>query len=56
MAAYDRVAGRAAQDPDAYFQAAIETVSANKRRYAEAEAQAGARPPSPLGILAADGA
>ncbi len=42
--AYDRVAGQPLRSASAYFEAAIETVIANKRRYAEAEARAAARP------------
>jgi ATP-dependent 26S proteasome regulatory subunit len=42
--AYDRVAGRSERSADEYFERAIETVNANKRRYAEAESRAAARP------------
>jgi ATP-dependent 26S proteasome regulatory subunit len=42
--AYDRVAGEAQRSAGEYFQQAIETVNANKRRYAEAESRAAARP------------
>ena|SRR5438128_8185186 len=45
LVAYDRVTGRQSQAVGAYFQAAIETVQANKLRYAEAEAQAARRQP-----------
>ena len=41
--AYDRVAHRAPRRATEYFEAAIETVSANKRRYADAEGHAGVR-------------
>jgi transitional endoplasmic reticulum ATPase len=44
LVAYDRVAGQPGQSANAYFRAAVETVNTNKRRYAEAEAQASARP------------
>ncbi|HEX3449905.1 MAG TPA: hypothetical protein VHS97_16745, partial [Isosphaeraceae bacterium] len=46
--AFDRAAGRPIQPITDYFLAAIETVRANKLRYAKAEARARAnRPPRP---------
>ncbi len=44
LLAHDRVNGRPVRPATAYFEAAIETVVANKRRYAEAEAAARATP------------
>jgi predicted AAA+ superfamily ATPase len=49
--AYDRVTGQPLRPATEYFTAAIETVAANKRRYAEAEAQASARSSSPLHMM-----
>jgi transitional endoplasmic reticulum ATPase len=42
--AYDRASGRPQRSADEYFERAIETVNANKQRYAEAESRAAARP------------
>ena len=51
LVAYDRVKNRTPESATAYFQAAIATVQANKRRYAEAEAQAATQPSPALGML-----
>jgi hypothetical protein len=46
--AFDRAAGQSLQPITDYFLAAIETVTTNKQRYAQAEARARAnRPPRP---------
>ncbi|HEY0150893.1 MAG TPA: ATP-binding protein [Longimicrobium sp.] len=46
LVAYDRSRGEAEDEPTAYFLRAIETVRANKERYAEAEARARERRPT----------
>jgi SpoVK/Ycf46/Vps4 family AAA+-type ATPase len=51
LLAHDRVSGRPVRGATACFEAAIETVAANKRRYAEAEAAARAAPAMNLNVF-----
>jgi predicted AAA+ superfamily ATPase len=54
LLAYDRVTGQPEQPAGAYFQTAIATVLANKRRYAEAEARASTQPAPGLSLMPLD--
>jgi SpoVK/Ycf46/Vps4 family AAA+-type ATPase len=52
LLAHDRVSGRPVRGATAYFESAMETVVANKRRYAEAEAASRPVPGMNLSLLA----